>query len=452
MTEQPHPQNERQQADALEEFLMQNASAAPQSPEQALAKALLQSAEESRLPATFHTEMQTVIQALAAEEGAKVIPLPRAAKPASTARRARLPLPSPTLTMVAAVLLAFIGIMIVLLPSNGPAPLQSTLIQQPPVPLRNPLPIMLGAHITGFDNAEEAALDQAGITWVAYTVRYEPDNAEALLAEVEAIRTEVYEQGRSLMVTVEEGFSGLDGIVDFTVALAESSVDAIEFLPEANISRDETLPLQPEDYVELVGQIHEQLVASPFDPMLIAGAPAPTGAEDEFYNVLNNDTYYRRMAAAGIDAYVGCIGVAYTEALVAPDAISGDPRDDYHTRYLPTMLLNTRQYFPETPLCLTQIGMNITARPQFVFEWADDLTPEEQATWTALMVMAVDDLATDYDLEIPLTVLYRLTITPNATTPMGAFLAGWDLLDEDGNCIACAAISELRDDRDVSSE
>ena len=72
------------------------------------------------------------------------------------------------------------------------------------------------------------------------------------------------------------------------------------------------------------------------DVMVISGAPAPTGAEQGLGadRVWNDDHYVAGMAEAGAANYADCIGLHYNEGIVAPSQTSGDPRDDYYTRYI----------------------------------------------------------------------------------------------------------------------
>jgi hypothetical protein len=69
---------------------------------------------------------------------------------------------------------------------------------------------------------------------------------------------------------------------------------------------------------------------------VITGALAPTGyfgAAGCTDQGCNDDTYTQQMAAAGAGNYADCIGVHYNEGIVSPKQSSGDPRDNYPTRY-----------------------------------------------------------------------------------------------------------------------
>lgn len=443
--------NERQEAEALEQFLQGFGDGKTQSPEQELAAAIREAAHAEHAPDAFKARTESALRSvIAARHGDKIIALPYGADTLSTRRWwRRLPGLSPTLTAAAVALVVLIGVVFWLLPAADDAPTAT------PVRARmvNPLPAEVGAFVTGFDHAERAALDTAGITWVAYRVTYAgAASTEAIFAELEPIIDATHGQARSLMVTVEGQPGWDDGhLPAFVADLAQRGVDAVEVLPEANIQRGNGSPfIAPADYVQLMTQVHTAVRAVSDDTVLITGAPALTGAEATFDNVHNTDTYYEGLLATGIEAVADCIGVSYLEGMVPPYAFSGDARDDYHARYLPTTLLTARQYVRETPLCLTAVGYYTGSEADALlsaYAWAQTITPAEQAVWSADIVEVVAQLERNHDVDVRLTVFTRLSpVVVDEPTVQSQVDAGYALLDASGACAACEAISLLRDD------
>src|SRR5690606_36060072 len=85
----------------------------------------------------------------------------------------------------------------------------------------------------------------------------------------------------------------------------------------------------------------------------------PTGAEGAFGSdrVWNDDRYVRGMAQAGAANYADCIGIHYNEGIVPPDQTTGDPRDNYYTRYFWGMVNTYWSAFGGArPLCFTELG------------------------------------------------------------------------------------------------
>ena len=80
-------------------------------------------------------------------------------------------------------------------------------------------------------------------------------------------------------------------------------------------------------------------------------------------------------------------GMHYNEGLTSAYATSGDPRDNYYTRYLPSMM---NVYWNITggqrPICITELGY-LTSEGYGPlpagFEWATGMTIANQATWLA---------------------------------------------------------------------
>ena len=99
----------------------------------------------------------------------------------------------------------------------------------------------------------------------------------------------------------------------------------------------------------------------------------------------NDDRYLNGLAAAGAANYADCIGVHYNEGIVSPTQTTGDPRDNYYTRYYGAMVAKYWGAFGGArKLCFTEIGY-LTPEGYGplpgAFGWAGNTTLAQQAAW-----------------------------------------------------------------------
>jgi hypothetical protein len=86
-----------------------------------------------------------------------------------------------------------------------------------------------------------------------------------------------------------------------------------------------------------------------------------------------------------------CVGIHYNEGILPPTARSGDPRGNssHYTRYYGTMVDLYTSIFPTKPLCFTELGYltpeGLGTLPAG-FEWAANVTIQNQAEWLAQAV------------------------------------------------------------------
>src|SRR5690606_34320074 len=113
------------------------------------------------------------------------------------------------------------------------------------------------------------------------------------------------------------------------------------------------------NYTTLLAKGYNAIKAANPNTIVVSGAPAPTG----FFGSAgcnaqgcNDDVFYQQMAAAGAANYMDCVGVHYNEGIVSPTQSSGDPRDNYGTRYYGTNLNRALAPFPGKQACITEIG------------------------------------------------------------------------------------------------
>jgi len=222
--------------------------------------------------------------------------------------------------------------------------------------------------------------------------------------------------------------------------LAASGADAIEIWNEMNIDREwPTGQINPTIYVSLLSKSFNAIKSKNGSTIVISGALAPTGAEGAFglASVWNDDRYYNGMAAAGAANFADCIGVHYNEGIVSPQQVSGDPRDNYPTRYLQTMLNRAMGPFPGKKACLTELGYlspeGYGALPAS-FSWAANTTVAEQAQWLAQAAQITAGSG-----RVRMMIVFNVDSTTYGADPQ----AGYAMIRPGGGCPACSSLASV---------
>ena len=314
----------------------------------------------------------------------------------------------------------------------------------------NRLPIPVGGHVLHFDDAAQAAMQSAGMTWVKWQIPY----FEGVDMTVARHRINVsHEAGFLVLLSItgekhalaEGGDAYLDDYANFLGEVAGLGADAIEVWNEMNLDREwPTGQIDPRAYVKMLEKAYHAIKAANPDTMVITGALAPTGAESAFglARVWNDDRYYWGMANAGAARFADCIGVHYNEGILPPSAQGGDPRDEYQTRYLPLML--RRVEFPfrnaDIPMCMTEMGYlspeGYGPLPS-AFGWAANTSVLEQSEWLA---QAIRIAANFDDMPLELIIIWNIDFDNYGDDPQ----AGYAIIRPDGSCPACDTIAALQ--------
>jgi hypothetical protein len=173
--------------------------------------------------------------------------------------------------------------------------------------------------------------------------------------------------------------------------------------------------------------------------IVISGALAPTGAagaSGKSAAFWNDDVYYQEMAAAGAAQYMDCVGLHYNEGIVSPKQSTGDPRDNYPTRYFGTMLNRAMAHFPGMRGCFTELGF-LTGQGYgplpASFNWAKDVTIEQQAQWIA----EAAELSSKSNIR--LMIIWNMDFVRYDSDPM----AGYAIIRNDGTCPACEKLASV---------
>jgi hypothetical protein len=289
-------------------------------------------------------------------------------------------------------------------------------------------------------------MKQAGMTWMKSQIRYSPGSGTGDAANVIA-------SGRAngfkvLIGTVGSpndlgrmGESYYAGYAAWLAEIAALGPDAIEVWNEPNIDREwPTGQISGESYARMLQQSYNAIKRVNPNVMVISGAPAPTGAEAAYPGqVVNDDNWLRQVVNAGGLQYMDCVGMHYNEGIVPPTQRSGDPRDNYYTRYLGTML---DTYWGivggQRPICITELGYLTSAGygglPAY-FAWAQGVSLEEHAAWLA-QAAAVSAQSG----RVRLMIIWNVDFTMYGADPQG----GYAIIRPDGSCPACNTLAAAR--------
>jgi uncharacterized protein YraI len=296
----------------------------------------------------------------------------------------------------------------------------------------------LGGQATSLGSTAVNAMRNAGMTWVKFQYRSGDGGA---LGQIDA----AHAQGFHILLSVigdrgsvtNDGYQS--GYASYVAGLAAHGADGIEIWNEENLDREWPAgQINPTIYVHLLAKAYNAIKSAHPSTLVISGAPSPTGAEGAFGldHVWNDDHYYAGMAAAGAGSYVDCIGAHYNEGIVSPNQSSGDPRDNYPTRYFGAMLSRASNSFG-LPVCFTELGYltpeGYGSLPGS-FGWAQKTTVAQQAQWLA---QAASYAASSG--RVRLLIVFNVDFSEYGADPQG----GYAMIRPDGSCLACSKLGAI---------
>ncbi|MCU0475854.1 MAG: hypothetical protein MUC99_07050, partial [Anaerolineae bacterium] len=229
-------------------------------------------------------------------------------------------------------------------------------------------PLEVGGHVLSLTGEASTAMKNAGMTWMKKQVRW---NLGASTAQSKGYIDAGKAGGFKVMLSivgVPGEMTNLDTYIPtyaaFVAEVAKLGPDAIEVWNEPNIDREWPIgKVSGTEYTRLLQASYAAIKAANPNVIVISGAPSPTGfagaagcTQAASYHVCNDDVFFQQMAQAGAANYMDCVGSHYNEGIVSPTANSGDPRDNYPTRYFGGNLGRARAYFPQRPVCFTELG------------------------------------------------------------------------------------------------
>ncbi|MBX3084970.1 MAG: SH3 domain-containing protein [Anaerolineae bacterium] len=325
---------------------------------------------------------------------------------------------------------------------------QSTAAPTQPPPGESAAPVVtggvsggfeLGGQVSGLGGNTVNAMRTAGMRWVKRQAGMGDGGAIGAIGEAHGLGFKILFSviGDRNGVT-DEGYQ--NAYAGYVAQLASAGADAIEIWNEQNIDREwKTGSIDPALYVRLLSKSFNAIKSANRGTIVITGAPAPTGAEGAFglERVWNDDRYYQGMARAGAGAYADCIGIHYNEGIVSPNQSSGDPRDNYPTRYFATMLNRALGPFPGKKGCFTELGYlsgeGFGPLPGG-FAWAGGTTVQEHAAWLAQAAVRASGTG-----RVRLMIVFNVDFTYYGEDPQ----AGYAIIRPGGGCPACEQLGRV---------
>src|SRR5690606_18630759 len=303
-----------------------------------------------------------------------------------------------------------------------------------------------GGHVTGTGTGAAAAMQRAGMTWMKVQIRYSPGMDPGVASGPIG---EAHARGFKILLGIvgspgdlaAGGQGYMQQFASFLGDVAAQSPDAIEVWNEPNLDRE-----WPEGqisgtmYAQMLQLAYNAIKSANSNVMVISGAPAPTGAEAAFPGrVMNDDRWIRELAAAGGAQWMDCLGAHHNEAIVGPSQRSGDPRDNYYTRYFGTMLdTYWNAIGGQRPICFTELGYltpeGLGPLPSF-FSWAQNVTLAQQAAWLAEAAALASQSG-----RVRLMIIWNVDFSLYGSDPQ----AGYAIVRPGGGCPACDAMAAAR--------
>lgn len=305
-----------------------------------------------------------------------------------------------------------------------------------------------GGQVTSVDSPTAiGAMRAAGMSWMKIQVIYRPGNDPGAIGE---LIQRAKGHGFKILISVvgepnDLGAGGggyIEGFASYLGGVASFGPDAIEVWNEPNIAREWPAgQISGANYAAMLGIAADRIKRSSPGTMVISAAPAPTGGEAAFPagQVRNDNAWLQEFKDAGGLAYADCIGVHYNEGIVPPTQTSGDPRDDYYTRYFGPMV-NFYYGMTEKPLCFTELGYltpeGYGAALAEGFLWGSQTTVAQQAAWLAQAIALASQSG-----KVRMVIVWNVDFTRyDSNDPQG----GYAIIRPGGGCPACAAIAAAR--------
>jgi len=295
----------------------------------------------------------------------------------------------------------------------------------------------LGGQVNDFSQPDKMKF--AGMFWVKRQLKWTPGATAN-----DSLIVDAHNKGFKILLSVVgapadiSGGANYDSYAAYVGELARLGADAIEVWNEMNIDREWPAgQINPVAYTDLLKRSYQAIKAKNANTIVISGALAPTGAEGAFGldHVWNDSRYIAGLASAGAAAYMDCIGIHYNEGIISPTATSGDPRDNYYTRYYAGMVNTYYNAFGGAKkLCFTELGY---LSPEGYgplpgsFGWAGNTSAAEQAQWLG----EAANLAKNSG-KVRLLIIFNVDFTLYGDDPQG----GYAIIRPGGACGACDSL------------
>ncbi|MCC6803465.1 MAG: LysM peptidoglycan-binding domain-containing protein [Anaerolineae bacterium] len=322
------------------------------------------------------------------------------------------------------------------IPSTATSDATATPTPSPAPPTPPPIPFDAGGEILSFDHLD--TLLASNIAWAKVRIHWRlgnpVDSARLVLDTVHAAGMKVL-----LQIVGDPQELGADRaayLEQFSAYLGEVAAlapDAIEVWAEMNsVSGWATGQIDPAAYEEMIRAAFAAIKRVNPSTLVISGALAELPSFDDPCGPDGCDDlrYLEGMAAAGVGLSADCIGIPYTQGTVSPHAANGDPRGDQFLYYYSTVVSVYASFFPDKPLCFTEIGYRVPGASPFPDAlWATNNTTQERAEWLGQALYLAR-----------LSGRIRLFVVYNIDASIGA-PAEYAIVGSDGGCLACEALS-----------
>ncbi|HVO42049.1 MAG TPA: hypothetical protein VMT34_05490 [Aggregatilineales bacterium] len=299
----------------------------------------------------------------------------------------------------------------------------------------------VGGQIQDFNAGTVTHMRAAGMKWVKIQLAPGAGNGAAAISAAHG-------QNFKILISLKGSASDIsaggyfDTFANYAKTLAAAGADAIEVWNEQNIDREwPTGQVDPANYVQLLAKAYNAIKNGNGNTIVISGALAPTGywggSGGKSPNGWDDDVYYQGMASAGAGQYADCIGVHYNEGIVSPQQSSGDPRDNYPTRYFGPMLNRALGPFGGKSACFTELGY---VSPEGYgplpggFAWGQNTTVAQQAQWLAQAATLSAQSG-----RVRLMIVFNVDFTFYGADPQ----AGYAIIRPGGGCPACDALAAV---------
>jgi hypothetical protein len=301
----------------------------------------------------------------------------------------------------------------------------------------------LGGHVLGLGANTASAMRSAGMTWVKKQLRFNLGDstglAQTFIADAQSNGFRILLGIVGQPTQMGDYDSYIQQYADFVGQVAALGPDAIEVWNEPNIAREWPRgTIGGARYTQMLAAAYNSIKTANPNVIVISGAPAPTGAEGvDPTSIMNDDRFMQQMADAGAANYMDCVGLHYNEGVVAPSQTTGDPRDNYPTRYFGSMLARGN-IFPSLPVCWTELGYlsgeGFADPLPGAFAWAEGVSVAEHAAWLAEAASLSAQSG-----RVRLMIVWNVNFEQFAGDPMG----GYAMIRPDGNCPACSTLGTV---------
>ncbi|PID86799.1 MAG: hypothetical protein CSB13_02670 [Chloroflexi bacterium] len=315
-------------------------------------------------------------------------------------------------------------------PSSGPPPPVSA----PPVAVGG---FELGGQTHSFANPDLMA--SAGMNWVKFQHKWgSGSNPNDLAGRINS----AHGAGFKVLLSIPGANTYPESInfeeyVQFLAGVAALGPDAIEVWNEMNIDFEWPAgEIDPASYVNnMLAPAYNAIKAANPNVMVISGAPAPTGFDNNT-NAWADNRYMAGMLAAGGGNYADCIGAHYNAGASSPSSTTGHPSGSAHYSWYLLPTLNVYAQFGK-PVCFTELGYlsgtDYGGVPER-FSWAANTSVEQHAAWLAEAVSVAANTG-----NVRLIIVFNVDFTHWGDDPQ----AGYAMVRKNGGCPACATLANV---------